>query len=67
MADIAKVITIIGSPPTASPRPLRCGDGGLEDPARDQRRAREVDELRRHEGKITTYKTTVNIAFAVER
>lgn len=68
MADIAKVITVIGSSPESF---AKAADAAVQEAAKTVRgiTGAEVVSMSAHvEGdRITEYRTTVNIAFAVER
>jgi dodecin len=68
MADIAKVITIIGSSPESF---AKAADAAVQEAAKTVRGISGADVVSMSavvEGDhITEYRTTVNIAFAVER
>jgi hypothetical protein len=68
MADIAKVVTIIGSSPESF---AKAADAAVQEAAKTLRGITGADVISMSasvEGnRITRYKTTVNIAFAVER
>ena len=68
MADVAKVVTIIGSSPESF---AKAADAAVQEAAKTLRGisgAHVVSMSAEVEGdRITTYRTTVNIAFAVER
>lgn len=68
MADIAKVITVIGSSPESF---ARAADAAVQEAAKTVRGITGVDVVSMSavvEGeRISEYRTTVNIAFAVER
>jgi dodecin len=68
MADVAKVVTIIGSSPESF---ARAADVAVAEAAKTLRGisgAQVVSMSAEVEGdRITSYRTTVNIAFAVER
>jgi flavin-binding protein dodecin len=68
MADVAKVVTIIGSSPESF---AKAADAAVQEAARTLRGITGADVISMSanvaDGKITEYKTTVNIAFAVER
>jgi flavin-binding protein dodecin len=68
MADIAKVITIIGNHPESF---ARAADAAVQEAAKTVRGISGADVVSMScevEGdRITMYRTTVNIAFAVER
>jgi flavin-binding protein dodecin len=68
MADVAKVVTIIGSSPESF---AKAADAAVQEAAKTLRGisgAQVVSMSAEVEGDhITMYRTTVNIAFAVER
>jgi flavin-binding protein dodecin len=68
MADIAKVITIIGSSPESF---AKAADAAVQEAAKTVRGITGADVISMSavvEGdRITHYRTTVNIAFGVER
>jgi dodecin len=68
MADVAKVVTIIGSSPESF---AKAADAAVQEAAKTIRGITGADVISMSalvEGdRITTYRTTVNIAFAVER
>jgi len=68
MADVAKVVTIIGSSPESF---AKAADAAVQEASRTIRGITGADVVSMSaevEGdRITTYRTTVNIAFAVER
>ncbi len=68
MADIAKVITIIGNHPESF---AKAADAAVQEAAKTVRGIAGADVVSMScevEGdRITMYRTTVNIAFAVER
>jgi flavin-binding protein dodecin len=68
MADIAKVITIIGQSPESF---AKAADAAVQEAAKTVRAIHGVDVISMSalvEGDhISMYRTTVNIAFAVER
>jgi dodecin len=68
MADIAKVITIIGSSPESF---AKAADAAVQEAAKTVRGISGADVLSMsavvEDGRITQYRTTVNIAFGVER
>ena len=68
MADVAKVITIIGSSPESF---AKAAEAAVQEAARTIRGITGADVVSMScevEGdRITEYRTTVNIAFAVER
>jgi flavin-binding protein dodecin len=68
MADVAKVVTIVGSSPESF---AKAADVAVQEAAKTLRGitgAHVVSMSAESDGsKITTYRTTVNIAFALER
>lgn len=68
MADVAKVVTVIGNSPESF---AKAADAAVQEAARTLRGITGADVLSMSaevtDGKITSYRTTVNIAFAVER
>jgi flavin-binding protein dodecin len=68
MSDVAKVVTIIGSSPESF---AKAADAAVQEAAKTLRGisgAQVVSMSAEVEGdRITTYRTTVNIAFAIER
>jgi flavin-binding protein dodecin len=68
MADVAKVITIIGSSPESF---AKAADAAVKEASKTLRGISGADVISMSalvEGdRITTYRTTVNIAFALER
>ena len=68
MADIAKVITIIGSSPESF---AKAADVAVQEAAKTLRGISGADVISMsanvENGRISTYKTTVNIAFGLER
>ena len=68
MSDVAKVVTIIGSSPESF---AKAADAAVQEAAKTIRGITGADVVSMSctvEGdRITTYKTTVNIAFGVER
>ena len=68
MAKVAKVVTIIGSSPESF---AKAADAAVQEAARTLRGIKGADVLSMSaevaDGRITEYRTTVNIAFAVER
>jgi flavin-binding protein dodecin len=68
MADVAKVITIIGSSPESF---ARAADAAVQEASKTLRGISGADVVSMSaivEGdRITEYRTTVNIAFAIER
>jgi dodecin len=67
MADVAKVITVIGSSPESF---AKAADAAVQEAAKTVRGIHGADVISMsalvENGRITTYRTTVNIAFAVE-
>ena len=68
MADIAKVITIIGSSPESF---AKAADNAVQEAAKTLRGITGADVVSMsatvENDRIAVYKTTVNVAFAVER
>ncbi|HET9322723.1 MAG TPA: dodecin family protein [Gaiellaceae bacterium] len=68
MADIAKVITIIGQSPESF---AKAADAAVQEAAKTVRGIHGVDVISMsalvENERISMYRTTVNIAFAVER
>ena len=68
MADIAKVITIIGQSPESF---AKAADAAVQEASKTLRGIHGVDVISMsalvENDKISMYRTTVNIAFAVER
>jgi flavin-binding protein dodecin len=68
MAGVAKVVTIIGSSPESF---AKAADAAVQEAAKTLRGITGADVLSMSaevaDGRITEYRTTVNIAFAVER
>ena len=68
MADVAKVVTIIGSSPESF---AKAADAAVQEAAKTLRGITGADVVSMSavvEGdKIATYRTTVNIAFGIER
>ena len=68
MANVAKVVTIIGSSPESF---AKAADAAVQEAAKTLRGITGADVISMSaevEGdRISTYRTTVNIAFAVER
>jgi dodecin len=68
MATVAKVVTIIGSSPESF---AKAADAAVQEAAKTLRGITGADVISMSaevtDGKITTYRTTVNIAFALER
>jgi dodecin len=68
MADIAKVITIIGSSPESF---AKAADAAVQEASKTVRDIHGADVVSMsavvENDRITTYRTTVNIAFGVER
>ena len=67
MADVAKVITVIGSSPESF---AKAADAAVQEAAKTVRGIHGADVISMsalvENGRITTYRTTVNIAFEVE-
>ena len=67
MANVAKVITIIGSSPESF---AKAADAAVQEAAKTLRGITGADVVSMSaevgDGRITEYRTTVNIAFAVE-
>jgi dodecin len=67
MAHVAKVVTIIGSSPESF---AKAADAAVQEAAKTIRGITGADVLSMSaevdDGRITQYRTTVNIAFAVE-
>jgi dodecin len=68
MADVAKVVTVIGSSPESF---AKAADVAVREAAKTLRGITGADVISMSaevsDGRITEYRTTVNIAFAVER
>jgi flavin-binding protein dodecin len=68
MAEVAKVVTIIGSSPESF---AKAADAAVQEAAKTLRGITGADVISMSanvgDGRITEYKTTVNIAFALER
>jgi dodecin len=68
MAQVAKVVTIIGSSPESF---AKAADAAVQEAARTLRDIHGADVLSMSavvtDGRISEYRTTVNIAFGVER
>jgi flavin-binding protein dodecin len=68
MADIAKVITVIGSSPESF---AKAADAAVQEASKTVRGITGADVVTMsavvEDNRITQYRTTVNIAFAVER
>jgi len=68
MADVAKVVTVIGSSPESF---ARAADAAVQEAAKTLRGISGADVVSMSavvEGdRIATYRTTVNIAFGIER
>ena len=68
MADVAKVVTVIGNSPESF---AKAADAAVQEAAKTLRGITGADVISMSaevtDGKITSYKTTVNIAFALER
>jgi flavin-binding protein dodecin len=68
MADVAKVVTIIGSSPESF---AKAADAAVQEAAKTLRGITGADVISMsasvENGRISEYRTTVNIAFALER
>jgi flavin-binding protein dodecin len=68
MAQVAKIVTIIGSSPESF---AKAADAAVQEAARTLRDIHGADVLSMSavvtDGRISEYRTTVNIAFGVER
>jgi flavin-binding protein dodecin len=68
MSDVAKVITLIGSSPDSF---AKAADAAVQEAAKTIRGISGADVISMSaevaDGRITTYRTTVNIAFGLER
>ena len=68
MADVAKVVTVIGNSPESF---ARAAQVAVEEASKTLRGITGADVISMscevQDGRITTYRTTVNIAFALER
>jgi flavin-binding protein dodecin len=68
MADVAKVVTVIGSSPESF---ARAADAAVQEASKTLRGITGADVISMsanvENGRISEYKTTVNIAFALER
>jgi dodecin len=68
MSDVAKVVTIIGSSPESF---AKAADAAVQEAAKTLRGIKGADVIAMsanvEDGRITNYKTTVNIAFGIER
>jgi dodecin len=68
MAQVAKVVTIIGSSPESF---AKAADAAVQEAAKTLRGITGADVISMsavvEDGRISEYRTTVNIAFAVER
>jgi flavin-binding protein dodecin len=68
MATVAKVVTVIGSSPESF---AKAADAAVQEAAKTLRGITGADVISMsanvEDGKISNYKTTVNIAFALER
>ena len=67
MTNVAKVITVIGNSPESF---AKAADAAVQEAAKTVRGISGADVISMsadvQDGRITSYKTTVNIAFAVE-
>jgi dodecin len=68
MSNVAKVITLIGSSPESF---AKAADAAVQEAAKTIRGISGADVITMsaivEDGRITTYRTTVNIAFGLER
>ena len=68
MANVAKVVTVIGNSPESF---AKAADAAVQEAAKTLRGITGADVISMSaevtDGKITSYRTTVNIAFALER
>jgi flavin-binding protein dodecin len=68
MPDVAKVVTVIGNSPESF---AKAADAAVQEAAKTLRGITGADVISMsanvEDGRITSYKTTVNIAFALER
>jgi flavin-binding protein dodecin len=68
MSDVAKVITLIGSSPESF---AKAADAAVQEASKTLRGISGADVISMSaevaDGRITTYRTTVNIAFGLER
>jgi flavin-binding protein dodecin len=68
MANVAKVVTIIGNSPESF---AKAADAAVQEASKTLRGITGADVISMsasvEDGRITEYKTTVNIAFGVER
>ena len=68
MADVAKVVTVIGNSPESF---AKAADAAVQEAAKTLRGITGAQVISMSaevtDGKITSYRTTVNIAFALER
>ncbi|HEU5064654.1 MAG TPA: dodecin family protein [Gaiellaceae bacterium] len=68
MPDVAKVVTVIGNSPESF---AKAADAAVQEAAKTLRGITGADVISMSaevtDGKITSYRTTVNIAFALER
>ncbi len=68
MADVVKVVTIIGNSPESF---AKAADAAVQEAAKTLRGITGADVVSMSaevsDGKISSYRTTVNIAFALER
>ena len=67
MADVAKVVTVIGNSPESF---AKAADAAVQEAAKTLRGITGADVISMSaevtDGKITSYRTTVNIAFALK-
>ena len=68
MADVAKVVTVIGSSPESF---AKAADAAVQEAAKTIRGISGADVISMsanvEDGRISLFKTTVNIAFGIER
>jgi flavin-binding protein dodecin len=68
MSDVAKVITLIGSSPESF---AKAADAAVQEASKTLRGITGADVISMSaevsDGRITTYRTTVNVAFGLER
>jgi dodecin len=68
MADVAKVVTVIGNSPESF---AKAADAAVQEAAKTLRGITGADVISMSaevtDGKISSYRTTVNIAFGLER
>lgn len=68
MPDVAKVVTVIGNSPDSF---AKAAEAAVQEASKTLRGITGADVISMsatvEDGRITSYKTTVNIAFAIER